>query len=125
MAFETGYAAAWPFGPAVFCLVELLLWEGAYQQAQTFKLFRVQYSIEQLEEIVDRHKFALGDVAQIGSGRQKNGRRKLGQKMIGQIEIKIETSEVPCFLLLDFIDMKLRKDHSTFGMIGVREREKS
>ena len=61
------------------------------------------------------------------SGRvvRKIGGGKLGQKMIGQIEIEIEAGQVAIFLLLDFVDVELGKQHAAFGMIGMRQRQEA
>ena len=81
--------------------------------------------LKSLEEILDRDKLALRNIAQIGPRRQKDRRRKLRQKVIRQIEVEIEAGEVAVFLFLDFVNMKLREQHASFGMIGMRQRQKA
>ena len=58
---------------------------------------------------------------EIGPRRQVHGGRELGQEVVGQIEIEIEAGQVPGFLFLDFVDVKLGEQHAAFGMIGVRQ----
>src|ERR1700730_8415939 len=45
--------------------------------------------------------------------------------MFGNIEIQIESGEIAVLLLLYLIDVKFRKYHSTFRMIGMRKGHKS
>ena len=76
---ETGDAAAGQRGTAVFGLIELLLRERRYQEAQAFELFRVQNAIEQFVVIHQGDYLALGHIAQVGPGRQVKGGRIFGQ----------------------------------------------
>src|ERR1039458_7360741 len=90
VAIEAGDAAVRAFATAVLGLIELLLRERRYEQAQPLYLLRVHNSVEQFVVVVNRHHFALGDVAQIRSRGQIDGRRKLRHDVVGQIEIEIE-----------------------------------
>src|SRR5262245_25150819 len=53
---------------------------------------------------------------------EKDRRWKLGQEVIGQIEIEVEAGQVAPFLLLDFVDVELRKEHAPFGVMRMRQR---
>src|ERR1019366_6362905 len=112
VAIETGHPAAWSLGTAVAGLIELLLRKRRQQEPQSFDLLRVQNAVEQFKEIVDGHEFALRDVAQVQARSQKNGGGKLREKMVRQIKIQIEPGQIPPFLFLDFVNLKLRKDHA-------------
>ena len=48
-----------------------------------------------------------------------------GRTVVGEIEIQIESRQVPPFLLLDFVDMELRENHPAFRVIRVRKRHKA
>ena len=73
--------------------VELLLRELRDQQAQALEVLGIQDALEDLLEVFDRDNLALGNVTQVGTGRQIDRRRELGQKVIGQVEIKVEALE--------------------------------
>jgi hypothetical protein len=44
--------------------------------------------------------------------------------MIGQVEVEIETRDITAFLTLELIDVEPGEDHASFGMIGMRKRQK-
>ncbi len=43
--------------------------------------------------------------------------------MIGKIEIKVEARQIALLLLLQLVDLELRKEHAAFGVIRVRQRK--
>src|SRR5207249_4358159 len=55
MTVEAGYTSARLLSPAIFCLIELLLWKRRNQQPQSLKLFRIQNTVERLVVILDRN----------------------------------------------------------------------
>src|SRR6476661_5636333 len=89
VAIETGDAPMRLPAAAVLGGVELLLRERGNEQPQTLDLLRVQKAVEQFVEVIDRNQLALGNIAQIRAGCQKNRGRELGQDVIGQIEVEI------------------------------------
>ena len=122
MAVETDHATMGGQRAAVQRLVELLLRERRDQQPQPFELFGVQDAAEQLVEVGDRDELALRHVAQVGPRGQEDGRRKLGQQVGRQVEVEVESRQVAGLLLLDLVDVVLRKQHAPFGMVRVRQR---
>src|SRR5712692_6753803 len=101
--------------------IELLLREGRQQQAQPFQLPRRDKAVEQSEVIRERDQLALRDIAQVGAGGQVDGWRKRGQEAIRQIEIDVEPGQVSPVLLLDRVDLEVRKDEAALGMVGMRQ----
>ena len=61
-------------------LVELLLRERRQQQAQPLELFRIQDAVEELVVVLDGDQFALGDIAEVRTRRQKMGAGNSGRK---------------------------------------------
>jgi hypothetical protein len=45
--------------------------------------------------------------------------------VVRQVEIEIEPSQIAVFLLLDFIDVKFREDHSSLFMLGMRQGQEA
>jgi hypothetical protein len=122
---EAGNPPTGTLGAAVFGLVELLLRKGAQQQPQALDLFRVQDSIEKFIVVVDREQLPFGNVPEIGSRSKIDGCRKFRQDMVGEIKVEVEAGEVTTFLPLRFFDMELGEEHSSFGMVGMRQRVKT
>src|SRR5205814_1313014 len=106
-------------------LVELLLHERRDEEPHTFEVLGIEDVVEDLEEVINRHELPFGDVAEIGACGEENRGGKLRQKMIRQIEVEIEPGQVALFLLLDFLDMKLREKHTALRMVRMRERKKA
>lgn len=76
-------------------------------------------------KIVDCNEFALGDIAQVGTGSEEDGRGKLWQQMVRQVIIEVEAGEVELLLLLDLVDVEFRENHTAFRLIGVRQRKEA
>src|SRR5438067_10055585 len=81
MAIETRDPAAGFDRSAIAGLIELLLRKGRDQQSQAFELLRIQDTVEEIKEVIDRDQFALGNIAQIGPVSQINRRREFRQEM--------------------------------------------
>src|SRR5437870_4782933 len=92
VAIETRHASMSTLRTPVVSLIELLLRKRSHQEANSFDLFWIQDPVEQLKKVIDCDQLALGHVAQVWSGRQKNGCGKFRQKMVRQIKVQIE----PC-----------------------------
>jgi hypothetical protein len=122
---EAGDSPTGTLGAAVFGLVKLLLRKGTQQQPQALDLFRVQDSIEKFIVVVDREQLPFGDVPEIGPRSEIDGCRKFRQDMIGQIKIEVEADEVTAFLPFRLFDMELREEHSSFGVVGMRQGVKT
>ncbi len=112
----------WDAPTTVLRLVELLLRERSHQEAQPLDLLRVEDPVEELVEVLDRHQLALRDVPQVGPGGEEDRRRELGKEVLGDVEVEIEAGEVALLLLLDFVDVELREDHPSLGVVRVGER---
>ena len=125
VAIETDHALARFQRAAVVRGIELLLGERRQQEPQPLQLLRVEDAVEEPKVVAQTDDLAVRHVAQIEAGGQENGRRKLRQEMVRQIEIQIEPRQIAVFLLLDLVDVKLRKQHPAFGMIGVRQGQKA
>ena len=125
VAIETGGAAARLRRAAILGLVELLLRERRHQEAEPLQLLGIEDPGEERVVVVDRHQLALRHVAEIGPGRQINRRRKLRQQVIRQVEIEVEAGEVASLLLLQLVNLEMRKHHAAFGMVGVRQWQKA
>jgi hypothetical protein len=80
-------------------------------------LLRIENAVEQLVVVHDGHDLPLGHVAQIRPRGQEDGRRELGQEVVGQVEVEVEAGQVALLLLLDLVDMELRKHHAALGVI--------
>src|SRR5450759_5397586 len=92
VAVEAGHTAARLFRAPVLGLVELLLRKRRHQQAQALELFGIQYPVEQLIVVHDRHELALRDVTEIRSRRQVDGRRKLRQQAVSYTHLTLPTN---------------------------------
>ena len=123
VAVEAGHPRARLQRPPIAGRVELLLRERGYQQPQALQLLRVQQAVEELEIVLQSDDLALRHVAQVGPGREVDGRRILGQEMRRQVEIQVVTRQVASLLLLDLVDLLLRKHHPAFGVVGMRQRQ--
>src|SRR5436190_1716279 len=91
VAIQTAHPAMGTFRTSIIRSIELLLWKRSHQQAQSFELLGIQYAIEQLKEIIERHQFSLRDISKVRPCRQKYWRGKLWKKVIGQIKIQVES----------------------------------
>src|SRR5450432_1865091 len=92
---EAGDALVGLQAAAILGRVELLLGKRRDQQAQSFELLGIEDVLEQLVEVGERHQLALRYIAQVRPRSQVDRRRELGQEMIRQVEVEIETSQVP------------------------------
>ena len=125
VAVQAAHAAMRSLRAAIIGGVELLLRKRSHQQTQTFELFGIQDTVEQLEEVIVRHQLAHRNITEIGPRRQVNGRGKLREKMIRHIQVQIEPGQVTRFLFHQFVDVKLGEDHPSFRMIRMRQRQES
>ena len=65
---------------------------------------------------------------EIVAGGEEDRRRKFGQDVVGQVEVEVVAGQVAAlrsFLLLDFLDLELGKEHAALVMVGVRQRQKA
>src|SRR5262249_53775153 len=75
-------------GLAVGGGVELLLGELRHEETHALDVLGVEDALEDLLEVVDRHKLSLRDVAQVRPGGEKDGRRELGQELLRQVVVE-------------------------------------
>src|SRR5260370_25973163 len=125
VAIEAGDSAARLHRTTIVRLIKLLLRKGSEQQPQPFDLLRIQNSVEQIIEIVDRYQFSLGNIAEVRPRGQINCGRELGKEVLRKIEVEIEPGKVTLLLFQQFLDFEVRENHSTFGMVGVGQRLKA
>ena len=109
----------------VLDLIELLLGERGQQQAQAVELFGVEDAVEQLEEVVEGDQLPLRDVAEVGARDQEDRGRELGQEVVGQVEVEVESLQVPLLVALDGVDVELGEQHPALGMIGVGQGQEA
>ena len=54
-------------------------------------------------------------------GREEDRRRKFGREVIGEIEIDVESAQVAAFLVLDLVDLIVRKDLAAGCLLDMRQ----
>ena len=123
VAVEAGHPQRRLRRAAVIGQVELLLRKRDHQEPQPVELLRVEDAVEEPVVVLVGDQLALRHIAQIGPRRQEDGRGELRQEVVGQVELEVKAGQVALGLLQDLLDVELRKDHATFGVVGVRERE--
>ena len=117
VAVEAGHASNRLLRDSVFRLVEPGRGKARDQQAQAFQLFRRDNAVEEFAEVGLVDFAALGNVAEVGPGRQEERRRELGEVRLGNVEIDVEA-----LLLGVGGEPVLRKQLVADRLIGVRQR---
>src|SRR5712692_11940215 len=124
VTIKAGDSAARLHRTTIVRLVELLLRKGSEQQPQPFDLLRIQNSVKQIIEIVDRDQFSLGNVAEVRARGQINCGRELRKEVFWKVEVEIEPGEVTLLLFQQFLDFEVWENHSPFRMVSVWQRLK-
>src|SRR3954447_6453054 len=125
MAIEAGHAQALVCALAVLGLVELLLREGREQKAKPLHLDRGENANHQLVVVLDRQQLPARHIAQFRMGGEEQGRRKFGSEAVREIQINIEAPQVASFLPANLVNLVVRENLTTGGLLDMGQRHEA
>lgn len=95
------------------------------QQAQALHLHRRDDPVHNLVEVPDGQQLAAGHITELRMSCEEDRRRELGSQVVGQVELHVEAAQIARLLLVDLIDLPVRKYLPARCLLNVRQRKKA